>query len=1062
LEHRSEDLIELKKEGIIGGELLEQGKEVYSDPNAPFETPADKFVQGPYYVDPDEVDANFKEDDQGAQKPPKLAVDRRDFMRLFSASSVFAATACVKRPLERAIPHVNQPNDQILGTPTYYATTCGECSAGCGVMVKTREGRPVKIEGNPESPISQGATCALGQSTLQALYHPERRKAPSVKVAGRMIDASWNEWIESLSSKLGSAKNIGIFTGGSTGHRQKFFKEVLRKLGMPESNLYTHESNSLYAAVSEAHRIAFGQEMLPRAELRKTDLILGIGSDFLEIGTSPVYSSRSFAESHSFKNGKMGRFVQIESALSQTGARANERHVIPAGYEVYVALLMARHLLDLPGARGSTAEKQEIKKSIEIYADDLNRMYDVLQLDREFFKAIAQELLKSSSVVLAGSSFNFDENSTALQLAAVMVNTLIGAYGETLFIDRGWMTAPVKANDTKRFFDEASKLDALIVIDSNPAFTFPTAWDFVGAVKHIPVIASIQSMPNETDRVATHVGNGHHYLESWGDEQPVAGFWSARQPAVRPAFESRQAEDVLLWVAAALKKPLGYREYRDYLKVQWRSTHKLLAAKIDFDTFFDAILRRGFGGRLARQSVSSLKGIAAVFKLVEPSAAATTLVSNLDVRLRDGVGASRPVLQEVGDSLTTIAWDSWVAMNPNRASQEGVKKHDVVKVTGPNGSFEAAVYLLPGLHPSTIVVPRGNGHPTGVSKVTDNVGVNPLTIYAKRTDSISGQPVTSVQPVTIEKTGRRYQLASMQKHNDIANRKEIITKKSLASAAKDLSKKKDLDTVPDLYPVLDKGAEYRWGMSIDLTSCTGCSACMVACATENNIPSIGREQIIRGREMHWIRLDRYFSGDLDNPEVTIQPVMCQHCNHAPCEAVCPVYATTHDPEGLNSQTYNRCVGTRYCANACPYKVRRFNWFTHKWNMIGDLPMDRNPRALNPDVTVRTRGVMEKCTFCFQRIRDAKHTAKERGTKVSDNTLQTACQQVCPSGAIVFGDLKNPRSMAAKLRRDNRAYLLLGGDPDHKHYGIKTLPNVSYLAKITHQETEAQSHDPHHG
>jgi molybdopterin-containing oxidoreductase family iron-sulfur binding subunit len=312
--------------------------------------------------------------------------------------------------------------------------------------------------------------------------------------------------------------------------------------------------------------------------------------------------------------------------------------------------------------------------------------------------------------------------------------------------------------------------------------------------------------------------------------------------------------------------------------------------------------------------------------------------------------------------------------------------------------------------------------------------------------------------------GRIYRLAAQQKSSDIGNRHDIVKTVSLSQAAVNVDKEKNLDKVPDLYPELPQ-AEYRWGMSVDLDKCTGCGSCMVACSIENNVPQVGREQVLLGREMHWIRLDRYFKGSSDNPEVTFQPVMCQHCNHAPCEAVCPVFATTHDAEGINSQTYNRCVGTRYCANACPYKVRRFNWWTHKWNVIGERPVDRNPRAMNPDVTVRTRGIMEKCTFCVQRIRDAKHVAKERAGKVADGEVKTACQQSCATNAISFGDLNDPRSRVSALRKDSRAYLMLGGDPEHGHYGIKTLPNVSYLAKVSHKEQAESGHgasEQHHG
>jgi Fe-S-cluster-containing dehydrogenase component len=414
--------------------------------------------------------------------------------------------------------------------------------------------------------------------------------------------------------------------------------------------------------------------------------------------------------------------------------------------------------------------------------------------------------------------------------------------------------------------------------------------------------------------------------------------------------------------------------------------------------------------------------------------------------------------------LTTVVWDSWVAMHPATAKKLGFKRHDLLRVETDAGSVDVSLYPMPGMHPDAVVIMRGNGRGQGVSKVTDGFGVDPSKLIPAAVDAISGAPVFAGQSVRVSATGKKHELALLQKHNDIANRADIVKKMTVAKAAESLGKKKDLDTVPDLFPKLRESEQYRWGMSIDLTACTGCVACTVACDLENNVPQVGRQQILRGREMHWIRIDRYFAGPVDNPEVTFQPMLCQHCNHAPCEGVCPVFATAHDPEGFNGQTYNRCVGTRYCANACPYKIRRFNWFTHKWNIVGESERDRNLRALNPDVTVRTRGVMEKCSFCIQRVRDAKHRAKERGDTVRDGELKTACQQVCPANAITFGNLKDERSLVARLRTDGRAYLALGGDPEHGHYGLKTLPNVSYLAQVTHKESvmNAGSHDTGHG
>jgi len=1063
LDRTSKELTEKNRAGASTADEPAVPQTVFLDDDQPFEKPASEFVPGPFYKAADERIPEVAESslDGVTAGSSDLAVDRRDFMRLFSASALFGASACIRRPEETAIPYVNQPIDQIPGVPTYYATTCGDCSAGCGVVIKTREGRPVKVEGSPEHPINQGSTCATGQATLQGLYHPERRKAPQVKIGERFHDAAWDETFDALASRVSAASKVAIFTGGSTGHRLEFYRKFLKHIGSSEDQLYVYEPNGLMSSISKAHEIAFGASGMPRADLRSAELIVGIGSDFLDIGTSSCFHTKGFSASHSFQRGKMGRFVQFESGMSQTGARSDDRYPIAPGDELGVALLLVKSLLANSSSKGSAGERSEMKRVLDSYKGYIVAAESRVGVSSAELDKVAADLITKKSVVMCGGTA-IDENATMLQVAAIMANTLIGAYGKTLFFDRGWMTAPTTNRGIKEFIEEAGDIDLVIVIDSNPIFTVPQAFGIDKVFEKIPQVISIQNQNTETDRYATVRLPGHHYLESWGDEQPVAGFWTVRQPAVRALANSRQSEDILLWVAGAMKKPMGFADYRTYLMQRWKNIHKTLGNKVDFDTFWRAVLRRGFVGKLEKRNVRSFANVRGKIAPSDtPFKSGLKLVSPLDVRLQDGRGADKPVLQEAGDSMTTITWDSWVAINPNTAKKLGFRRNDLLKVEGSGGSVEVALYPMPGMHPDAVYIHRGNGHAEGVSRVTDGFGVNPLGIFSKSVDSQTGQPVTSGQTVKLIATGKRYRLAAMQKHNDIANRSDVIKKVTLASAVANAGKRKNLDDVPDLYPKLKESPDYRWGLSVDLTSCTGCSACMVACATENNIPQVGRQQILMGREMHWIRLDRYFAGDVDNPEVTYQPVMCQHCNHAPCEAVCPVYATAHDPEGMNGQTYNRCVGTRYCANACPYKVRRFNWFTHKWNVISKTKeTNRNPRALNPDVTVRTRGVMEKCSFCVQRIRDAKHNAIERGEKVRDGEIRTACEQVCPANAITFGNLKDGRSRISRNRSDNRSFLMLNADASHGHYGIKTLPNVNYLAEVTHKESAINK--KHHG
>lgn len=992
----------------------------------------------------------------------KLSVHRRDFLKLFSLGAAAGATACVRRPVEKVVPYVNQPIDMVPGVATYYATTCGGCASACGMHVKTREGRPVKVEGNSDHPLNRGGMCALGQAEIQGLYHPERLSSPMQLEGGAWQAKDWQETLKEIAKSVKGTNKVGIFTRGSTGNRKGFFKAFLEQLGASADNLFTWESNSLYAATARAHELAFGKSNIPRYDMAKADLIVGVGSDFQVSGLSPMSHSKGFSFGRKIRDGKRNHFIQFESHTTLTGAKADDRHVIPSGYETTVCLLLAKALLESKHSKGSASERKEIKKIIDKQGDVLNNAYEELEIGRDTFDKIATDLISKKSMVISGCGSNFDENATKLQLATLMCNTLCGAYGETVFFDERWEKSPVNPGDLQRFKDSVSSLDILFIIDSDPAFTIPNSWGIIDDLKKIKKVISIQPFPVETEKYAQYALPSHHNLESWGDENSQAGLWSFRQPSVRPTTGSWQGEDILLWIASYAGKPLPYPNYESYLKKKWRAIHKVTESPLKYETFYNLALKRGFILKQEKRSKSIMsKSISSHFKDRLKVTNSLKLVTVLDHRLVDGRGAHLPVLQEIGDALTSVAWDTWLAINPYTMKKLGIKRNQLVEVRTSFGAVKVAAYPLPGLHPNTLVIPRGNGHKDDRSTISNNNGVNPLEALKYSADKLSNEPVTSGQLVSLKPLQELYRLAAMQKtDDDLQGRDDIIKTVSLSSLSKTSHKnrlKKSLDDVPDLFPKLDKDSKHRWGMSVDLDKCNGCGACMAACSIENNIPQAGREQVLMGREMHWLRLDRYFRGDINNPEVSVQPVMCQHCNHAPCEAVCPVYATTHDPEGINSMTYNRCVGTRYCANACPYKVRRFNWWTYKWNEMGERPQDRNPRASNPDVTVRTKGVMEKCTFCLQRIRDAKHKAKEQGCDLKDGDVKTACQQTCSMDAIVFGDLKDTNSIVSKKRRDDRSYLMLGGDPNHGHYGLKTVPNVNYLAKVSLKDIK----DPHH-
>lgn len=1047
----------MKKETQPNDELIKLGKkqEVYV-PQGPFETPSKEFVNGPFYADIAEVMPELApnppstQDSYESSENKAFPLDRRDFLRLAGLGAAVSATACMNRPEERVIPPAKQQNDFTPGVSVPYATTCGACPNACGMLVKTQEGRPIKLEGNPEHGLSLGALCALGQASIQGLYHQDRLEGPQVRYGQRLDQVQWEEALSRLAKKLSGKKKIAILTGGSTGHRHAFFKKFLKKIGSSEKHLYTWEANSLYASISHAHGMAFGKRVLPRVELAKSQFILGIEADFLDLGTAPLFHAKSFARSHGYENGFKGRFVQFEAALSLTGAKADKRFVIPPGNASIAMLLLLKSLYKHAKVKGTSQEKAEVARVLKSKASLLAKAEQAIGVTAEDFDLLAEELLNKPSVIMAGGSQAFDENQTRLQVLAILANRLIGAYNKTLFLDSLFMRPPVQAGDLARFLKEASKLDAVLLIETDPIFTSPKEWQVKEALAKIPTVASIQSFPCEVDHLASFVLPAHHYLEAWGDEEPLDHFWSIRQPVVRPTTDSRQAEDILLWTLAYANKSLPYENYRAYLESQWKIIYQQEKPNVSFERFLHAMQRRGFVGFVKKSSTPPLRPVAKYLRNIKLSQNGLKLLSPLDYRLQDGRGAHLPILQEIGHSLTTVAWDSWLAISPDTAKKYGLKQNQIARLTTSSGVLEGAIFPLPGLHKDVVLSPRGNGLEDKRSQVSYKNGFNPLDLLSKRKDPLTQEPVSSLEPVKLEATNRWYRLATMQKHNDIANRKEIIQKKSLSHMQNHKDEKQDLDTVPDLYPTLES-TEYRWGLSVDLDKCTGCGACMTACALENNIPQVGRQQIALGREMHWIRLDRYFEGDIANPQVSFQPVMCQQCSHAPCESVCPVFATTHDPDGFNAMTYNRCVGTRYCANACPYKVRRFNWWTHKWGVKSTVEMDKTPRALNPDVTVRTRGVMEKCTFCVSRLQDAKRTARFRDSPLQDGEVKTACQQTCPSDAINFGNLKDDKHSVTKERQDHRAYLLLGGDPSHGHFGLKTLPNVNYLAEVKHDQ-----------
>ena len=1133
---------EVKHDGAdCGGDdheaqLSFDSREVIHDLSQPFEAVAPQMVPGPYYAAVEEVFEDLAATDKrvageyadpheqhGDQVESALSVDRRDFLKLFSAAALAGVSACVPRPVEKIVPYTDQPLDTVPGVAKSYSTTCGECAVGCGVEVKTKDGRPVKLEGRADHPVNMGALCAVGQASIQGLYHPERAQQPKVLSSGRWLATTWEQTFEKIAAviKQHGGFRVGILTGALSESSRQFYELFLTRIGGSPRHLYSWEPKSLAHAMAKSHELAWGQSGMPRMRLDRARVVVGVCADFLTTGISPLYHSRGFmaglgyqrvavnkqAEHHATTHGVKGEFVQFESSLTITGAKADKRYTIAVGSELALLLLLLEQLVKLKSTENKVDSDLKLAQKILAAQQSTIASYKpyFAQDHLQAVAKLAQKLISQPACVVAGGVETVVEYATQIQLVTLLCNKIIGAYDNgVLVFHEGWHPYRTEDQLLERFVKEAPELDLLFVVGADPVRSLPPSWGADQVLAAVKTLVSVQTMPSPVDQLAHYQLPSHHYLESWGDEEPFAGMLSLRQPAVRPLYDTRQSEEIFMWIAAYAGHPLGYSRYRDYLMANWKGRYRQLFPQLSDKVFEQSILRKGWVGQLLQRELPrKLMDVSSYIRLNKRailSEGQLQLIAPYDYRLGDGRFAHLPILQEIGDSMSTVAWDSFAAINPYTCRKLGIKRNDVIRVSlpaQPERFIEVAVFPMPGVARQGLVIHQGGGVNDARNTIAHGLGVNPLVVVGRGVDELTGEPVnTSV--VQVETTSKVYRLAAMQKHNDIANRKDVFRRVGVKQLDHKITKRlklgkvKDLDDVPDLYPSLDRpeiymhkqenkskpgrfksgeaparSIDHRWSMSVDLGKCTGCGACMVACSLENNVPQVGRDEINLGREMFWIRLDRYFDGAVDEPGVSFQPVMCQHCNHAPCEAVCPVFATTHDPEGINAMTYNRCVGTRYCANACPYKVRRFNWWTHQF---GSQPAavkarDRTPRALNPDVTTRTRGVMEKCNFCYGRLVEAKHAKRQRSVElglksVPVSEVQTACEQTCPVSAITFGNLKEPTAQVASLRRDERAYLMLGGDHDHGHYGIKTLPNVFYLAEVVHDELMPVSQDYH--
>jgi molybdopterin-containing oxidoreductase family iron-sulfur binding subunit len=973
---------------------------------------------------------------------PAVHLARRDFLKFSALSAGLAvATGCSRAPVEKAIPLLVANEEIVPGRSLYYATTCGGCSAGCGALVKVRDGRPIKLEGNPQHPVSRGGLCAIGQASVLGLYDSQRIKGPRKNGS----DAAWadvdNEIRNQLQTIARQKGAVRFLTGTITSPTLKgAIADFLKPFSDARHVIYDAISSS---AILDAHEQTHGARLLPHYRFEKADVIAGFDADFLGTWISPVEFTAGYHSGRDLNANPPSRLagswhVQFEPRMTITGAKADRRYTTAPAEVANTVAQLAQRIASRTGAPFSTSGVET-----SVPAKLLDEVADRLWTAR------------GHSLVVSGSQ------DVSVQTLVNFINHALGNYGSTIDLDAPSAQKQGSDRALAALVDElqSGKVSALFVYGANPVFDLPQGKSLTDAIKHTPLLVNFAQRADETAILAGYNCPDHDYLESWSDAEPVAGTVAVIQPTIRPLFNTRAVlESLAVWSGQP-------RPMYDIVRDNWRRS---IFPRQKKESSFDAFWERAVQDGLAQVDPISVKpkpfNMAAVRK---PQAAATngyTLILYPTVAMADGRHSYNAFLQELPDPISKITWDNYANVSPRAAAKLGVTEGDTLQITATNGSgtqetMLVPVNLQPGQHDQAISV--GLGYGSVLSRRFADAG--PKWIDAQPSVGGDGLVGKNVAPfLRMEDMTLRYErsdvhvvrgnvrvfLAATQEHNTLLEPKpavpgatgprEIVQETVLPVFAGEAGKPRpDPGTSEDIWPADHPYNGHRWAMAVDLSACTGCSSCVVACQVENNIPVVGKDEVRRNREMHWLRIDRYYAETGGAVDVAFQPLMCQQCDNAPCETVCPVLATVHSDEGLNQQVYNRCVGTRYCANNCPYKARRFNWFDYAHNDLVENLM------LNPDVAVRTRGVMEKCTFCVQRIQEQKIVAKVRGEAIADGAIQTACQQSCPAQAIVFGDLNDPKSRIAQLVKSGRSYRVLD------ELGVK--PEVAYLKIVRNRE-----------
>lgn len=990
------------------------------------------------------------EDDDGALHD---GWQRRDFLKLMGASLALSATSCIRRPVQKIIPYNTQPEEITFGVPNFYTSTYFDGSEALGLLVKTREGRPIKIEGNPSFPLNKGGVSVRAQASLLNLYDPERLQGPHKNLfrEGRTnkdtIGIKWEDSDKAVAAQLKKGK-VALLTGSiASPSTRAVVKDFCQAFSAEhfQWEVLNHED------VRSGQKASYGDATVPFYRFDLAKLIVSIDADFLGTWLNPTTHAKQFAAARKdIRN--MNKLISFDSTMSLTAANADIRFRIKPSQQILVVMSLIAELKKLGLSVPSLLDSALTSHAV-MFAD--------LKVDRKLFQKIAQDLYQArgKSLIVAGGMATQTADSMALQVAVNFLNSALGNDGQTVRAQAGNSGIQGESAALRRLIEKMEKgeISTLIVHRVNPVFGWIEGQRFAEATKKVAMVITTSDRMDEVAQISHLILPDHHPLENWGDSEFNRGLFGIQQPAIANMYDTRSFQfNLMTWCYEASQGPkriLDAESYYDYLRSFWKTEiHPQHGKGMGFEEFWQSVLQTGFVGDMKQAGLEgdlssrpfkqeSLSHIGPYKVLGGYELALYTKAS-----MGDGTLANVSWLQELPDPITKIVWDNYAMMSVAAAENEKLKEGSLISLTVNGKTMNLPVHIQPGLHDDVIAVSIGYGR-THVGKVGNEVGHNvlPWGVWDSKNNSV----IYAGQKVEMKNLGQTYRLACTQAHHTMEGRQIVVE-----ATLNDYLKKPDANIHKHHIWSMWAGHKYnghKWGMALDLNSCTGCSSCVIACQSENNIPVVGKKYVLQGREMHWIRIDRYYTGDAKSGDAigtVFQPVMCQHCDNAPCETVCPVLATVHSSEGLNEMVYNRCVGTRYCSNNCPYKVRRFNWFNYTKQIEAPTNM-----AMNPDVTVRIRGVMEKCTFCVQRIKEGKNKAKLENRKLQDGEIRTACQSACPSDAIMFGDLNDANSQVAQaFKNEPRSYALL----EEWH----AAPSVRYMSRIRNNDKETAADHGH--